>query len=401
VALVLAEVAVAATDIKPLGTVGGAVLLAAVALPGLMPGKALAENPPERATIQYKQLWYKDKQPGFDRISVRAPSAELVMPVGSEWSFSIAGVKDSVSGASPRAYTNKTTSGASVMHDVRRGYDGSVTYYQPRSSYTVSLSQSKEHDYYSKSGGLSMAFSSDDHNTTYNVGLGITSDRISNSVDESIHTRKHTNEYLVGITQALTRTDLLQINLGFNVGRGDFTDHYKAGSPSAILDLRPDRREQLTQVVRWNHHVESMGSTLRTTYRHYSDTWKLKSHTLEAEWVQPVTDALTLTPLLRYYSQSAAYFYVDPSGFDRRGNAISPVDYRGGDVIASADQRLSAFGAVTIGMRIDYEITKDLSIDARADWYKQRTEWRMSGQDSPNLDPFEAKMFQVGVKYGF
>jgi Protein of unknown function (DUF3570) len=385
------EVAVAVTDIKPIGSLGGAVLLAAMTLPGLTPTSALAENPPERATVSYKYLSYKDRQPGLDRISVRAHSAEAVVPLGSEWSFTISGVHDSVSGASPRSYTNLTSS-ATKMRDSRTGYDGSVTYYRPRSSYSVAAAQSKEHDYYSKAASISATFSSEDQNTTYNIGTGISDDRISNSIDSDIRGRKHTNDLLVGVTQALSKTDLLQFNLGFVVGRGDFNDHYKT---NIVEDRRPDRREQLTQLIRWNHHFESMGTTLRTSYRHYSDTWKLESHTLQ------------LTPLLRYYSQKAAYFYQDAtrvvSGSARPPAATFSNDPEDPRYVqyASSDQRLSTFGGVTIGLRADYEITKDLSVDARADWYKQRSDWRMSGDASQFVAPFEAKMFQVGVKYGF
>lgn len=382
----------AATDIKPLGSVGGAVLLAALALPGLCPTQARAENPPERATVAYKYLYYKDKQPGVDRVSVRAPSFEVVAPIGSEWSFSISGVKDTVSGASPTRYTD-VKSGSTQMHDIRRGYDGSVTYYRPSSAYTLSLSNSKEHDYVSKAAGFNARFSSDDRNTTWNAGVGLSSDFIGKTGDPDLHTRKHSNEYLVGVTQALSRTDLLQFNVGFTIGRGDFNDHYKE-------DFRPDRREQLTQLLRWNHHFESMGSTLRTSYRHYSDTWKVRSNTFEAEWVQPIGDHFTLAPLLRYYSQNAAYFYYDP----RRPNSYLPpavVSNADEGFLYSLDQRLSAFGAITIGMKADYEINKDWSTDLRADWYKQRTAWRMSGRASPGLQPFEAKSVQVGVKRAF
>ncbi|TAJ55800.1 MAG: hypothetical protein EPN60_07675 [Nevskiaceae bacterium] len=51
----------------------GSVLLAALALPGLLPTEAAAENAPEQAVLAYKQLYYQDSQPGLDRITVNAP----------------------------------------------------------------------------------------------------------------------------------------------------------------------------------------------------------------------------------------------------------------------------------------------------------------------------------------
>jgi hypothetical protein len=379
--------AVAATEHKQLGSVGGAVLLAALALPGLSPTTARAENPPERASIAFKYLGYKDKQPGVDRIKVRAPSVEVVAPMGSEWSMSVSAVNDVVSGASPRRYSD-VTSGASKMTDNRTGIDGSVTYYRPLSAYSFSLSNSKEHDYVSRAGGFNARFSSDDHNTTFNVGMGLSSDKIGQTGHPEVDTRKHTNEYLIGVTQSLTRTDIVQFNVGFNVGRGDYIDHYKS-------DLRPDRREELTQLVRWNHHFETLGSSLRFSYRHYSDSWDLRSHTVQAEWVQPVNDQITLTPLLRYYTQNAASFYVDP----KPGTYKVPTVADGEPF--TPDQRLSAFGAVTLGLRADYQFDKDWSTDLRGDWYKQRSDWRMGGNGSPGLVPFQAVSVQWGLKRAF
>jgi hypothetical protein len=381
------EVAVAATEVKtmevkPLGSVSGAVLLAALALPGLSPTVAHAENPPERASVEFKYLYYKDKQPGVDRIKVRAPSVAIEAPLGSEWSLSLSAVNDAVSGASPRQYTT-LRSNASKMTDNRTGLDGSVTYYRPLSAYTLSLSRSKEHDYLSQSGGINARFASEDHNTTFNVGTGMSSDVITKTGDLTLRERKHTNEYLVGVTQALSRTDIVQFNAGFSVGKGYFSDSYKG-------DTRPDRREQLTQLLRWNHHFEALGSTLRTSYRHYSDSWDLRSHTFQIDWVQPVTDSFTLTPSVRYYTQNAAYFYLDKG-----------VPATGEEEYLAKDQRLSAFGSVMVALRADYQFNKDWSTNLRGDWQKQRAEWRAGGQGSPGLQPFEAMSVQFGLKRAY
>jgi hypothetical protein len=379
------EVVVAVTDTKPLGSVGGAVLLAALALPGLCPTQAHAENPPERATFEFKYLYYKDKQPGQDRIKVSAPAVSFEAPLGSQWSVAASAVNDSVSGASPRTYTY-IPSGAS-MHDNRTAFDGSVTYYRPLSAYSFSLSRSKEHDYISEAGGVNARFASDDHNTTVNVGMGLSSDTITSRYTPSLHGRKHTNEYIIGVTQALSRTDLVQANVGFSVGRGDFSDSYKG-------DSRPDRREQLTQLIRWNHHFEGLGATMRSSYRHYTDNWDLRSHTFQIDWVQPVNDQFSLTPSVRYYTQNAAWFYVDPVP----GTSTMPDEV--GDYFAT-DQRLAAFGELSLALRADYEFNKDWSTNLRGEWLEQRGVWRAGGKGSPGLANFSAVSVQWGLKRAF
>lgn len=379
------EVVVAATDLKTLGSMGGTVLAAALALPGLCPLTAHAENPPEQTTVAFKYLYYKDKQPGRDRITVHAPAVSVEAPLGSQWSLSVSAVNDAVSGASPRIYTYIPSRAS--MHDNRTAFDSSVTYYMPRSSYSFSLSRSKEHDYVSEAGGFNANFSSDDHNTTLTVGTGVSGDTITSRETPSLHERKNTNEYLIGVTQALSRTDLLQFNVGFSVGRGYFSDSYKG-------DSRPPRREQLTQLLRWNHNFESLDATLRASYRHYSDTWELRSHTWQVEWVQNLNEQWQLTPLLRYYTQSAAYFYLDPVP----GTHNTPdTDQE----FLATDQRLAAFGARTLGLKASYKFAKNWSTDVRGDWYEQRADWRAGGSGSPGLEPFKAMSVQWGLKRSY
>ena len=77
-------------------------------------------------------------------------------------------------------------------------------------------------------------------------------------------------------------------------------------------DVRPDFRNQSILLTRWNHHFDGMNSTLRTSYRYYRDTYGVQSHTVDLQWVQPISLRWILTPGLRYYTQNAARFYVDP-----------------------------------------------------------------------------------------
>lgn len=375
----------AVTDLKALSSMTGTVLVAAMALPGLCPSPAHAENPPEQTTLAFKYLYYKEKQPGHDRITVHAPAVSIEAPLGSQWSMSATAVNDAVSGASPRSYTYIPSRAS--MHDNRTALNGSVTYYLPRSSYSFSLSRSKEHDYLSESAGLNASFSSDDHNTTWAVGAAVSNDTITSRESASLHERKRTNEYLLGVTQALSQTDLIQFNVGFSVGAGYFSDSYKG-------DSRPRRREQLTQLLRWNHHVEPLDATLRASYRHYSDTWDLRSHTWQIEWVQNLNEQWQLTPLLRYYTQSAAYFYLDPVP----GTHNSPDSDQ---EFLATDQRLAAFGARTMGLKVAYKFAKGWSTDLRGDWYEQRADWRAGGNGSPGLDPFKAMSVQWGLKRSY
>ena len=70
----------------------------------------------------------------------------------------------------------------------------------------------------------------------------------------------------------------------------------------------------------------------------------------------------------------------------------------GGAGYYSPDQRLSAFGAVTVGLKLDYRIDRDWSVNAALDRYEQRSNWALSSGSS-GLAPLHANVLQLGVKW--
>jgi hypothetical protein len=281
------------------------------------------------------------------------------------------------------------------MSDLRRAGDLKVTHYRERASYSVGVSKSRENDYDSTAGSLGASFSSEDNNRTWDVGVGYASDKITSSNDPALQERKRTTEAMVGVTQALTANDLVQLNLTYNQGRGFFSDPYKEP------DRRPDRRDQTILLTRWNHHFADLGSTLRTSYRYYHDTFGIRAHTLGADWVQPIGSQFTLTPSLRYYGQSAASFYYDPIYDPDLGAPYPPGYFTNPPEYISPDQRLSAFGAITVGLKLAYQWSPEWLTDFKAERYEQRSDWRLGGNGSPGIDPFRATFLQVGVRKRF
>ena len=77
---------------------------AALALP--MIGATHAESAPERGLVALKYLDYLDRQPGIDRIRVRAPALSVLAPVGGDWAVGGALISDAISGASPAFHSS-------------------------------------------------------------------------------------------------------------------------------------------------------------------------------------------------------------------------------------------------------------------------------------------------------
>ncbi|CAN5136343.1 DUF3570 domain-containing protein [soil metagenome] len=372
---------------------------AALALPGVMvAAPSHAEAPPADGLIGLRYMYYEDYQHSFDRIKVNSPSLYLLAPIG-QWSLESTLVHDSISGASPRYHT--AVSGASKMDDKRNAGDASVSRYFSRGSITLGGAYSNEHDYTSRSGNVRGRLSTEDNNTTLNLGYAHTADTI-NDVDGLIQSmndgkaeKRKTNEYLVGVTQVLSRNDIVQITGTYSDGKGYYSDPYK--SP----DNRPRDRQGKAGSVRWNHHFDAFDATLRMNYRYYTDNWDLSSNTLGLEWVQELPWGITVVPSVRYYSQSSADFYYDPVYDSVLGAPFPPAfNTPAGPRYYSPDQRLSAFGAVTGGIKIIKDFGP-VSIDIKGEYYEQRGSWRLGKNGSPDLDPFRAQSYQAGVTTKF
>jgi hypothetical protein len=87
------------------------------------------------------------------------------------------------------------------------------------------------------------------------------------------------------------------------------------------------------------------------------------------------------------YSFAGAPF--PPGWFDQPPQHLSP------------DHRLSAFGAVTLGLKVEWQVAPDWWVDLKVDQYAQRSAWRWGGAGSPGLDTFRARFVQWGVSRRF
>lgn len=372
----------------------GSILAAAMLLPGVMQA-ARAQSKPEGASVSLHTLSYQDSQPGLKRVSVVSPSFNVVVPLGDDdWWLNGTLVHDAVSGATPRYHT--AVSGASHMSDHRNAGDVSVTRYFRRVTVAAGLAGSVERDYKSMAGSLDVRWASESQNTEVSFGIGGSSDTIDPVNLVVVDEKRSTNQVSLGITQVASRTDVLQATLSFSDGKGYYSDPYKT------LDRRPRERRQSVLMLRWNHHFEDGGSTLRNSWRAYLDSFGVQSHTLQFEWVVPVGNALKMSPLVRLYSQTQADFYADavydpvlgepfPLGF----NNANPPRY------ITLDQRLSSFGAVALGLGWAYSLDRAWTLDGKLEAYEQRGSWAWDGNGSKGLAPFRAYQVQLGLTRKF
>lgn len=395
----------------------GSLVLAACALPGVMPAGVRAEEAPEQGVIAFKLSGYSEKQGsvGLDggdgeehddgrvrasavssasggaggngqRISVLTPSVYALVPINRRWAAEGSLTVDDVSGASPRYYTDM--SGASQMKDRRTAGDVKLTHYRERQSVAFGLSRSSEQDYLSQAASVEARLASNDQNTTWNVGLGLTRDKINPYNLIVRNASRRTTEWQVGVTQAVTPRDLVQLTLTRSQARGYLNDPYK------LHDDRPDQRNASIVQLRWNHWL-GIGA-LKSGYRLYRDSYQVQAHTVDLALAVPLFATLTATPELRYHTQRAAAFYADP--------AADPALYPGPVGTPehfSNDQRLASFGAITAGGKLAWQVTPRWSVDAKLSLYRQASSWHLGGKGSPGLDPLTALFWQLGLAHSF
>jgi hypothetical protein len=375
---------VAATERK--SERNNALMAAALALPGLAvtlaPPAVRAETPPDQATIAFKQLYYRDDQPGAQRMKVLSPAAYWMVPVKDVASVEGYVTQETISGASPYYYNTLSGASGQITED-RRAADIKVTRYFDRAAVGIGVAGSTEHDFRSQAVRTDARFATDDQNTTLSLGYGHTGDSISSTVDPTLHASRNTDAALLGLTQVWSPTTIAQATLSATFGHGYFSDPYK------LFDQRPNERRQVALLGRVNHYLVDTGGALHYEYRYYQDDWGIRASNIEVAYYQPFADSWMVKPSLRYYTQSAARFY----------NTSFPPPVFGADY--SADQRLAGFGAVDAGVQVVKQFKQDFVMDFSIDTYTQRTSWRAFGGGTPGLEPFHALYITLGLSKKF
>lgn len=169
---------------------------------------------------------------------------------------------------------------------------------------------------------------------------------------------KQVVDVLIGFTQVIDRSSLIQFNLGFGEVSGYQNDPYKFLSvvdaegdlvfanaelalPLVAFENRPDSRSKRTFYTQYKRDFD--GRVLDSSYRFGTDDWGIDSHTVELSLRLPMGRSW-IEPSLRYYRQSAADFHRP----FLRGSELPAVGDEGS--FASSDYRLGELDAWTVGL---------------------------------------------------
>jgi hypothetical protein len=238
---------------------------------------------------------------------------------------------------------------------------------------------SKEHDFFSAAANAALSHDFNSKNTTLAFGLNAESDRVNPVggapvpgsdyalLERSGNKSKTIASGLFGLTQVVSRTWLSQLNLTYDRSNGYLTDPYKilsvldatGATTSYVFENRPN--ERVRKGLYFGNKIAVGTAVLDVSYRHTTDDWAVRTDTADAKYRFNLgSDRWYLEPHARWYRQSAAEFYrlyVDAS---------QPAPN-----FLSADSRLAAFSAVTVGVKLGYRLEDRSEVSIRLEAYQQ------------------------------
>lgn len=309
-------------------------------------------------------------------------------------------------------------------------------YYFDSATLGLSYGQSNEPDYNSEFGGLNYAQEFNNKLTTVSAGYNYTSNQITRSggghtdhhatdpahnpaiypeLDES----SNANAINLGLSQVLNKNALLQLSANYSSQSGYLTNPYKyvyvrgeitaeeyyelsqATAPGDIdwntitslevvglelfREVRPDLRNQFSFLTRLNQYLPAADAALHVDYRYYFDDWGIDSHTLELKWLQQLPWGITVTPNLRYYSQSQADFFAP--------YFLAPRS----DGYYSSDFRLSGYGALGGGLTVSKQFNRGIRLELGMEYYTHQGNLKLGGGGESDYADFSYWMAHAGL----
>lgn len=238
---------------------------------------------------------------------------------------------------------------------------------------------SHERDFMSASGNVAIASDFNDKNTTLSAGLNLEADSIRPIGGAPVpwsdygqflkqgSKSKRVEDVLLGVTQIMSRRWITQLNYSVDASSGYQNDPYKilslldatGGQVGYLYENRPEKRTRRS--LYWDNKFAFDHDVVELSYRHMTDDWGITSNTVDLHYHWSFLDGSYLEPHVRHYTQTAADFY---RFFLTQGDPSL--------TYASADPRLAAFNANTIGIKFGVPVGPGSEVSFRVERYIQK-----------------------------
>ncbi len=375
-------------------------------------------------------LYYKESA---GRVQAIEPVINVKHDFGDEHILGLKFTYDSLTGGSPTGGVVATSSQTTVspsghtyttvkpgdipldsnFKDQRFALDGSWS--QPLGNdFKVALGTgfSHERDFTAATANAGLSKDFLQHNLTVNLGVSGEYDRINpvggipGALTNAAFNLRSGNESRngvggqLGFTMVMSRNWLLRANFNYDRSSGYQTDPYKIVSvvnsdgtvASSLYESRPDQRARKSVYLESRVGLRN-DDALSISYRRMQDDWGIHSDTVEVKYHYAIDDRTYVEPHIRWYQQTAADFY---SVMLHSGTAVP--------TYVSADSRLGAFSAPTVGIKVGRTDEDGNELSVRLDYYQQTGKNVEKGPGI--LAPYDlypgmkALMLQVGWRFG-
>ena len=371
---------------------------AALALPAIAQ-LAQAGEMPTKTELGYRYSDYQEDNVdreavlvGSDqRYDIDTHQLRLATAVGEQTSLTVDAMFETMTGASAMSVVDNgqgdavlIMTGASIK-DTRTDVSAELRRYDGKNSKALALGYSTEDDYEAINGSFDLERTGADGVTTWSGGIGFSYDELEPVQQEGINRISEEDRWFVNgyVARAKVHSAVWQTQFGFYLGLYDgyLSDPYRS------RDIRPDSRQQMAFTVQSRYFLKAVKAAIHTDYRFYNDDWGIESHTLELAWYQSISDALRVSPRVRYYSQSQADFYVATDSGSREGDQ-------------SSDFRLSPYGAFAYGISVGY-YQPEYSVTFYYEQYDSDGDYALKSVDEPSPFLVDYTMMTVGMDYRF
>jgi len=357
-----------------------AISSAALLLPSISATTNASIDPKWQLSYQYSQ-YSEDPMPeskvvsgSKNRFDVNTHLINVRAPLSETNELTVTLLEETLSGASPWYVQPEgeellqVMSGATI--DEKRT-EVNLDFHKSRakSDFHLALGSSTENDYQSFSGGLSGDYRFLSY-LTMDWGLNFSKDYVK-AVDTDIYTSRPGEEtktrsgIFVGFTYAMGKTTLINISTSYAFINGFLSDPYKLALVEgiAVQDSRPDNNQLVTNKLQIRQFFPSLNAALHVDYRYFISDWVYENaNTINVAWYQNIGDnGWMLIPSVRFYDQSAAYFYQPYYTTTRRdGNYSSDYRLSGFKAFSSQLKLVKRFSSYTVSISHEmYEATGD------------------------------------------
>jgi hypothetical protein len=282
-------------------------------------------------------------------VTIEGPSLLVRKQFASKFSASANYYVDKVSSASIDVVTT-----ASPYSEERKQYSVGLDYLHDRWIMNLGFTTSEENDFSADtfSVGLSQDFFGD--LTTLSLGYSLGEDEVRRRGDADFSDTVERQHYRIGVSQILTRNLLLGLSFETITDEGFLNNPYRQVrflDDEAELgydyepEVYPRTRTSDAGALRLSYYLPYRAA-LHGELRQHSDTWDVKSDTVEVGYTHPLAQGWVIEGKVRHYSQDKADFYRDLFPRAQFQNFMA------------RDKELSTFSSRTLRIGASYDIVR-------------------------------------------